>query len=98
MDTNIIDYKLYMGNDYKVYVDVNEDRLKDGRIVPRSFVWEDGYRYKIDKVLDVRPAASLKAGGVGLRYTIRAGNRETYLFLEEDKMGAKWFMERKLDK
>ena len=95
MDTDIIDYKLYMENDYKVYVDVNEDRHKDGGITPRSFVWEDGNRYKIDKVLNVRPAASLKAGGVGLRYTVRVGGRETYLFLEEDKTGAKWFMERK---
>jgi hypothetical protein len=90
-----IDYKAYMENDCKVYVDVNENRLSDGRIVPLSFIWEDGNRYKIDKVLDVRPAASLKAGGAGLRYTVRIRDRETYLFLEEDKIGAKWFMERK---
>ena len=92
---NIIDYKAYMDNDCKVYVDVIENRLKDGRIVPLFFVWEDGSRYKIDKVLNVRPAASLKAGGAGMRYTVRVGGRETYLYLEEDKVGAKWFMERK---
>ncbi|MCL1874673.1 MAG: hypothetical protein FWF87_00260 [Synergistaceae bacterium] len=91
---NIIDYKPYMDNDCKLYVDVNENRLKDGRIVPLSFVWEDGCRYKIDKVLDARPAASLKAGGAGLRYTVRVGSREAYLFLEEDKIGARWFMEK----
>lgn len=90
----VIDYKPYMDNDCKLYVDVNENRLKDGRIVPLSFVWEDGNRYKIDKLLDVRPAASLKAGGAGMRYTVRVGSRETYLFLEEDKIGARWFMER----
>jgi len=90
-----MDYKPYMENDYKVYVDVNENRLKDGRLVPLSFVWEDGTHYKIDKVLDTRLAASLKAGGAGLRYTVRVGGHETYLFLEEDKAGAKWFMERK---
>jgi hypothetical protein len=60
-----------------------------------SFIWENGKRYKIDKVLDVRPAASLKAGGAGLRYTVMVRDHETYLFLEEDKIGAKWFMERK---
>jgi len=92
---NIIDYKPYMDSDYKVYVDVNEDRLKDGRLMPLSFVWENGVRYEIDKIIEVRPAASLKAGGAGLRYTIRVRNRETHLFLEEDKSGAKWFMERK---
>ncbi|MCL2060931.1 MAG: hypothetical protein FWH01_18040 [Oscillospiraceae bacterium] len=84
-----------MSNDYKVYVDVNEDRLKDGRLVPLSFVWEDGERYEIDKILDVRRAASLKAGGAGLRYTVRVGRRETFMFLEEGSDGAKWFMERR---
>ena len=93
MDT--IDYRPYMDSDHKVYVDVNENRHKDGRLVPLSFVWENGRRYKIDKILDVRPAASLKAGGAGLRYTIRVRDRETYLFLEEDRTSAKWFMERK---
>jgi hypothetical protein len=93
--SDIIDYKPYMDSDYKVYVDVNEDRLKDGRLIPLSFVWEDGVRYEIDRIVDTRPAASLKAGGAGLRYTIKVRNREAYLFLEDDKDGAKWFMERK---
>ena len=92
---NIIDYKPYMDSDHKVYVDVNEDRLKDGQLKPLSFVWEDGVRYKIDRITDVRPAASLKAGGAGLRYTVRVRNRETYLFHEEDTGFARWFMERK---
>ena len=92
---DIIDYKPYMESDLKVYVDVNEDRLKDGRILPLSFVWEDGARYEIDKVTEVRPAASLKAGGAGMRYTVRVRNRETYMFLEEEHGMGKWFMERR---
>jgi len=92
---NIIDYKPYMDSDYKVYVDVNEDRLKDGKIIPLSFVWEDGNRYEVDRILDVRPAASLKAGGAGLRYTVRVRYKETFMFLEEDGDVSKWFMERK---
>lgn len=91
----IIDYKPYMASDYKVYVDVNEDRLKDGQLIPLSFVWEDGNRYEVDKVIDVRPAASLKAGGVGMRYTVRIMNRERFMFLEEERGVYKWFMERK---
>jgi hypothetical protein len=94
--SNVIDYKEYMSCDIKVYVDVNEDRMKDGKVVPLSFVWEDGRRYEIDRILDVRPAASLKAGGAGMRYTVRVRNRETYMFLEEDSGAVKWFMERKL--
>jgi hypothetical protein len=92
---NPTDYKPYMENKNKVYVDVTETRLKDGGLIPLSFVWEDGTRYEIDKVLDIRPAASLKAGGVGLRYKVRVRTRETYLFLEEEKDAAKWFMERR---
>ena len=92
---NIIDYNPYMDSDCKVYVDVNEERLKDGRLIPLSFVWEDGVRYEIDRITDVRPAASLKAGGAGMRYAIKVRNRDTFLFLEEDKNGARWFMERK---
>jgi hypothetical protein len=58
-------------------------------------VWENGVRYDIDKVIDIRPAASMKAGGTGIRYTIRAKNRETYMYLEEERGVSKWFMERK---
>ena len=85
----------YLANDYKVYVEVNADFLSDGRILPRSFIWEDGRRFEIDKVIDVCRAASLKAGGVGLRYTVRVKNKETYIFLEEDHGVDRWFMERK---
>jgi len=84
----------YLTNDRKVYVEVNADHLTDGRVMPRSFVWVDGKRYAVEHILDVRPAASLKAGGCGLRYTVRAGKRETYLFLEENRSGDRWFMER----
>ena len=92
--TNIVDHKPYMESDYKVYVDVNEYRLKDGQLVPLSFIWEDGISYEIDKIIDVRRAASLKAGGVGLRYTVRIRGQERFLFLE-DGIVCRWFMERK---
>lgn len=49
----------------KVYVGVTAEFSPLGDIVPVSFVWEDGRRYRIDRVTDVRPAASLKAGGAG---------------------------------
>ena len=93
--SNVIDYKPYMETDHKVYVSVIEIRNKSGRVLPLAVVWEDGIRYKIDKVLDIRKAASLKAGGAGLRYTIRVRGQERHLFLEDDKDGAKWFLERK---
>jgi hypothetical protein len=57
---------------------------------PRSG-WEDSRRYSIDRVTDVRRAASLKAGGIGIRYTCVVRGHETYLFFEERPL----FMERK---
>lgn len=57
----------------KVYVDVFAVMKRDGTVLPRSFVWEDGERYTIDRVLHIVPAASLKVGGRGIRYTVKIG-------------------------
>ena len=39
----------------------------------------------------MRRAASLKGGGLGIRYTVRIMGKETYLWRDEDC----WFVERK---
>ena len=65
----------------KVYVEVT----------PLSLTWEDGTVFEIDKVLDCRRAASLKAGGVGMRYIIQIGKRQSYLYYEDPR----WFVEAK---
>ena len=51
-------------------------------MTPLSILWEDGLQYEIDRVVDVRRAASLKAGGQGMRYPIRINGRQTYLYYE----------------
>lgn len=89
-----------MGQQAKVYVEVAATFREDGTMLPRSLVWEDGRRYEIDKVLDIRQAAALRAGGQGDRYTIRVQGKESYLFFERNKSlsGAnigRWFAERK---
>ena len=73
----------------KKYVEVTARFDTEGRVFPLKILWEDGSSYFIDKVLDVRPAASLKAGGAGIRYTCRINRQEKYLFLEENR----WFVE-----
>jgi hypothetical protein len=73
----------------KVYVEVAAVFSPEGQILPRSIRWEDGTVFAVDRVTDIRRAAALKAGGCGLRYTIRIGGRQTYLFLDEDR----WFVE-----
>lgn len=75
----------------KVYVAVEADFSAEGKIMPRSVTWEDGRRFPIDRVMDVRRAASLKAGGAGIRYTVRIGRATTCLYFEEDR----WFVERR---
>lgn len=80
---------------YKVYVSVVARFTTDGKILPISFEWEDGRCYEVDKVLDIRRAASVKAGGHGMRYTVHVSgenySKETCMWLEEGR----WFMERK---
>ena len=70
----------------KVYVDILANYTKDGQVIPITILWEDGNRYQIDKVLDVCRAASLKVGGVGLRYKCRIMGKEKFLFLIQMKI------------
>ena len=55
----------------KVYVAVKADFNEDGIMLPREITWEDGTKYAIDRVLDIRQAAAMKAGGQGDRYRCR---------------------------
>ena len=65
----------------KVYIGVEADFGSDGVMMPRAIIWEDGTRYEVDRVLDIRPAPALKAGGQGDRYTLRINGKTTYVFL-----------------
>ena len=76
----------------KAYVDVVAEFSKEGCLIPILFVWEDGRKYKIDKILKIERCASRKAGGVGTMYTCIVQGKESHLFFEVDK----WFMERKI--
>ena len=63
--------------------------LPDGRILPLMFKDEAGRGAVIDRIVDVRPAPALKAGGQGVRYTVRVGERTLYLFNDRNF----WFLE-----
>ena len=76
--------------EYKTYVSVTVHFTAQGRMIPSSIEWEDGRVYEIDKILDVRPAASLRAGGQGMRYTCDIRGNVRYLFHENDGL---WFVE-----
>jgi len=75
----------------KVFVDVTAKFTKDGCLEPIAFMWENGKKYEIDKILDKKKAASLKVGGHGVRYLCRVQGKEAVLFLDDGK----WFVEAK---
>lgn len=74
---------------YKIYVSVEIRIDVDGRVIPLAIIWEDGHRFEIDKILDVRYAASRKAGGIGTRYTCQICGQQRYLYFENPQ----WFVE-----
>lgn len=84
----------------KVYVPVKACFDADGNIIPTEITWEDGRRYRIDKVTKVRQAAAMRSGGQGDRYTIVISGRESYLYFERStnltgRNLGRWFVERK---
>ncbi len=83
----------------KVYVEVIASFDVNGEVNPLSLKWEDGRIYEIDKILDVRPTASLKGGGAGTRYLVRINGQERYLFCEGQNVMnrhsfCRWFIEK----
>ncbi|MBQ2688247.1 MAG: hypothetical protein IJF52_06465 [Clostridia bacterium] len=75
----------------KQYISVTAKFDEDGNLLPLKIHWNDGRSFEIDRVTDIRYAASLKAGGMGLRYTCRIMGVKRYLFLEDNR----WFVDAK---
>ena len=73
----------------KNYVKVAATFEADGTIMPRAIYWEDGRRFAVDRVKDIRRAASLRSGGAGIRYVVMICGHERWLYLEESR----WFIE-----
>ncbi|NCC82569.1 MAG: hypothetical protein EOM03_00350 [Clostridia bacterium] len=72
----------------KVYVPVWAYYSSTGQIKPLVVKIGDE-NYTIDRILDVRPGASRKLGGCGIRYLCRIREQTLELYLEENR----WFME-----
>ena len=75
----------------KKYVDMIVRYTEDGQIIPLAVRWSPDQLYEIDRALDVRQAASLRAGGTGIRYLCRIKGQERFIWLEENK----WFVDVK---
>ena len=76
---------------HRVYVGVIVEYDEAGGVRPLAVKWEDGRVFEVDRLLDVRRAASTKVGGQGIRYTCRILGKETYLFDDNGR----WFVEAK---
>lgn len=76
----------------KVYVAVVVKYDEYGNVRPMNITWEDGRKYEIDKVTDIRRAVASKVGGTAIRYTVRINSKETFLFEDEGK----WFVESRV--
>ena len=73
----------------KAFVKVRADHDIGGKITPLKFREAEGETYLIDRITDVRPAASERTGGHGMRYTCRVQGKQIYLFHDRDI----WFIE-----
>ena len=73
---------------YKRYIDVIVRQRKNGELIPLFVCWEDGRRYKNDKILNKQRRAS-EVGGCGLRFSCLIEGRQRNIFFEKDK----WFIE-----
>lgn len=76
----------------KRYIPVVVRFDENGRMRPLVIEFDDGERYTVDKILDVRRAACQSVGGVGDRYTCLIGGHETYLWMEKGR----WFVAAKV--
>ena len=79
----------------RVYIGLRVSFGADGEMTPVAINWDDGRVFEIDKVLDVRRAAS-DAGSMGMRYTVKIMGQVRRLFFEDaysDTGRARWFVE-----
>ena len=79
----------------RVYVRILVEYSPDGAMMPAVIKWEDGQIFEVDRVLDVRRAASA-AGSMGVRYTVRIMGKERRLFYEDiysETGHPRWFVE-----
>ncbi len=73
---------------YKRYVEVVTLIGKQGEVRPLFLIWDNGIKYPVDKIIEVRNAAS-QVGGCGLLFRCMIGGQIRNLFFERNR----WFIE-----
>ena len=77
----------------KRYVGVVTLTTADGLVTPLEILWDDGRRFKVDKVTGRRQAHSIKTGGTGMRYSVHIAGHDTFLWYDDYRK--RWFVEAK---
>ncbi len=78
---------------HKKYIKVNADFTVEGNVIPCSVEDDEGNVFEIQKIIDIRRAACLRAGGMGLRFTCIVDGYEKKIYYEDSKDSNKWFVE-----
>lgn len=73
---------------YKRYVEMIEHVSREGVVTPLTLIWENGTKYPIDRILEIRKAAS-SVGGCGILYKCRIQGNIRNLYYEQHR----WFIE-----
>ncbi len=79
---------------YKRYINVLAYFNKEGHMVPRAIIWDDGISYEVDKVLQIKQQVHSELGGNGTSYLCKIGGYERTLFFERGPIN-RWFIESK---
>lgn len=74
----------------RIELNIIVQHLPNGQAIPKTIIWEDGRKFPIDKVLDIRKASATKCGGIGIRYICKICGKEVAIF-DEDGV---WFIEK----
>ena len=85
--------------DEKVYVEVLLHCTYDGFLFPFKFQTEHGDKFYVDRVINIEQAASLKAGGQGMRYSCQVvvSTEDDHIYecrIDLYHDGDFWFVER----
>lgn len=75
----------------KQYVEVLAIHAIDGSTHPQKITLADGACFDIDEVKNVCHPMTLKIGEAAIRYTIKIGTNETFLYNDADR----WYVEMK---
>lgn len=86
-------------NDEKVYVEVLLHNTLEGFLLPFKFKTDHDDKFYIDKVINIEQAASLKAGGQGMRYSCQVviNTEDDHIFecrIDLYHDGDFWFVEQ----